>query len=510
MPRALISVSDKRGIVGFARGLIDLGWEIISTGGTSATLRGAGLAVTPVDQVTGFPEILDGRVKTLHPGIHAGLLARRDYPEHQAALAAHRITPIDLVAVNLYPFQATIAKPEVTFEDAIENIDIGGPSMLRSAAKNHPHVVVIVDPADYTPIIEALKSGEVPQNVRRQLATKVFAHTADYDAAIASFLTPREDGLPSHLGISLKRTQVLRYGENPGQRAALYVTEEPRGINDLKQRHGKELSFNNLLDLDSAMSAVSLFQNTPACVIIKHTTPCGVALGATPAEAFTRALATDPQSAFGGVIAINTVVDRATAEAMKDLFIEVVVAPSFHDDALEVYRTKKNVRIVELPVHQGGREGLDFKSVRGGFLVQDRFSFDRATSGWQVPTNRKPTAEETRDLLFAWCAVSSVKSNAVLLARNEMAIGIGAGQMSRVDSSFLAVHKARQQGHDPRGSVMASDGFFPFADGVDEAADAGVTAIIQPGGSVRDPEVIAAADRHSIAMIITSSRQFRH
>lgn len=510
MPRALISVSDKRGIVGFARGLIDLGWEIISTGGTSATLRGAGLPVTGVDQVTGFPEILDGRVKTLHPAIHAGLLARRDFPEHQAALTAHRITPIDLVAVNLYPFQATIAKPEVTFEDAIENIDIGGPSMLRSAAKNHPHVLVIVDPADYAPVLEAVRQGDVPPSTRRQLAAKVFAHTADYDAAIASFLTPREDGLPSHLGISLKRAQVLRYGENPGQRAALYVTEEPRGIGDLKQLHGKELSFNNLLDLDAAMNAASLFQNTPACVIIKHTTPCGIALGLTPIEAFTRALATDPQSAFGGVIAINTVVDRATAEAMKDLFIEVVVAPSFHDGALEIFRARKNVRIVELPVRQGGRDGLDFKTVRGGFLVQDRFSFDRTSGAWQVPTGRKPGPDEMRDLLFAWCAVSWVKSNAVLLARNEMAIGIGAGQMSRVDSSFLAVHKARQQGHDPRGSVMASDGFFPFADGVDEAAAAGVTAIIQPGGSIRDPEVIAAADRHNIAMIITGTRQFRH
>jgi phosphoribosylaminoimidazolecarboxamide formyltransferase / IMP cyclohydrolase len=509
VPRALISVSDKRGIVGFARGLIDMGWEVISTGGTSATLRAAGLAVTGVDQVTGFPEILDGRVKTLHPAIHAALLARRDLPEHQAALAAHGITPIDLVAVNLYPFQATIAKPDVTFEDAIENIDIGGPSMLRSAAKNHPHVLVVVDPADYLSILDVLKTGNIPLSLRRQLAAKVFSHTADYDAAIAAFLAPREDGLPTHLGISLKRAQVLRYGENPGQRAALYVTEEPRGINDLKQRHGKELSFNNLLDLDAAMSAVSLWQNTPACVIVKHTTPCGVALGVTPEEAFTRALATDPQSAFGGVIAVNTVVDRATAEAMKDLFVEVVVAPSFHDEALAVYQAKKNVRIVELPVRQG-RDGLDFKSVRGGFLVQDRFSYDRGDTGWQVASRRKPTPDEMRDLLFAWCAVSSVKSNAVLLARNEMAIGIGAGQMSRVDSSFLAVHKARQQGHDPQGSVMASDGFFPFADGVDEAAAAGVTAIIQPGGSVRDSEVVAAADRHNIAMIITGKRQFRH
>jgi phosphoribosylaminoimidazolecarboxamide formyltransferase / IMP cyclohydrolase len=509
VPRALISVSDKRGIVGFARALTELGWEIISTGGTASTLRAAGLPVTPVDQVTGFPEILDGRVKTLHPAIHAGLLARRDLTEHQAALKEHRITPIDLVAVNLYPFQATIAKTDVTFEDAIENIDIGGPSMLRSAAKNHAHVLVIVDPSDYPVMIDALRAGEVSSTVRRQLAAKVFAHTADYDAAIASFLTPREDGLPSHLGISLKRAQVLRYGENPGQRAALYVTEEPRGIKDLKQRHGKELSFNNILDLDAGMAAASLWLNQPACVIIKHTTPCGIALGATPEEAFTRALATDPQSAFGGVIAINTVVDRATALAMRDLFIEVVVAPSFHDDALELFRAKKNIRIVELPIGQG-RQGLDFKTVRGGFLVQDRFAFERSDSAWQIPTGRRPTPDELRDLHFAWCAVSMVKSNAVLLAKQEMAIGIGAGQMSRVDSSFLAVHKARQQGHDPAGSVLASDGFFPFADGVDEAAEAGVTAIIQPGGSVRDAEVIAAADRHQIAMIITGKRQFRH
>jgi len=509
MPRALISVSDKRGIVAFARGLVDLGWEIISTGGTSAALKGAGVPVTPVDQVTGFPEILDGRVKTLHPAIHAGLLARRDHPEHQAALAQHHITPIDLVAVNLYPFQATIAKPDVTFEDAIENIDIGGPSMLRSAAKNHTHVIVIVDPADYVTVLDLMRQGEVSPAFRRQLAAKVFTHAADYDGAIASFLSPREEGLPSHLNVSLKRAQVLRYGENPGQRAGLYVTEEPRGIGDLKQRHGKELSFNNILDLDAAMGAASLWHNQPACVIIKHTTPCGIALGQSPELAFTRALATDPQSAFGGVVAFNTVVDRATAEAMRDIFLEVVAAPSFHDDALEIFGARKNLRIVELPVGQDTR-GLDFKTVRGGFLVQDRFRFDRTDTGWQVVTARKPTTEELRDLVFAWCAVAAVKSNAVLLARDEMAIGIGAGQMSRVDSSFLAVHKARQQGHDPRGSVLASDGFFPFADGVDEAAAAGVTAIIQPGGSVRDPDVIAAADKHGMAMIITGKRQFRH
>lgn len=509
MHRALISVSDKRGIVPFVRGLVDLGWEIISTGGTAAALQSAGIPVLTVDRVTGFPEILDGRVKTLHPAIHAGLLARRDVPQHLQALETHAIAPIDLAAVNLYPFQSTITREGVTFEDAIENIDIGGPSMIRSAAKNHDSVVVVVDPADYPTVLEFLRNGEVPGNIRRQLATKVFAHTADYDGAIAAWLTPHEDGLPTHLGLSLRRLQELRYGENPGQRAALYVTEEPRGIGDLTQRHGKELSFNNLLDIDAAMMTASLWRNRPACAIIKHTTPCGLAVAPTAKEAYEAALACDPQSAFGSVIAFNTVVDEPTAEAMRDLFVEVVVAPSFHDGALEIFRARKNIRIIELPVvqHSGG---LDFKNIRGGFLVQDRFAVDQSGSGWTVATERQPDESEWRDLRFAWCSVAAVKSNAVILARNEMTIGIGAGQMSRVDSSFMAVHKARQQGHDPAGSVMASDGFFPFADGVDEAASAGVTAIIQPGGSVRDDEVIAAANRHGIAMVLTGKRQFRH
>ncbi len=509
MPRALISVSDKRGVVPFARGLAELGWEIISTGGTAAALREAGVPVIPVDRVTGFPEILDGRVKTLHPAIHGGLLARRDMPGHAKALREHAITPIDLVAVNLYPFQATISREGVTFEDAVENIDIGGPSMLRSAAKNHESVVVVVDPSDYGPVLDVLRKGEVPAALRRQLATKVFGHTADYDAAIAGYLTPHEDGFPEHLGLSLKRMQVLRYGENPRQRAALYVSEEPRGIGDLTQRHGKELSFNNLLDLDAAMLAVGCFANRPACAIIKHTTPCGLALGTSPHDAYVRALACDPQSSFGSVIAFNTVVDAATAEAMRDLFVEVVVAPSFHDEALEIYRAKKNLRVVELPVtHRDG--GLDLKSVRGGLLVQDRFAFDPSEEGWSVATQRQPGESEWRDLRFGWRAVAGVKSNAIVLSREERTIGIGAGQMSRVDSAFLAVHKARQQGHDPAGCVLASDGFFPFADGVDEAAAAGITAIIQPGGSVRDGEVIAAADRHGMAMVLTGQRQFRH
>ncbi len=509
MPRALISVSDKRGIVGFAQGLASLGWELVSTGGTAAALRAAGLTVTGVDEVTGFPEVLDGRLKTLHPKIHGGLLARRDLPEHQAALARHGILPFDLVAVNLYPFQLTIAQPGVSFADAIENIDIGGPSMLRSAAKNHEFVLPVVDPTDYDPVLQLLRSGEIPASMRRELAAKVFAHTAEYDSAITGFLTPREEGLPSRLGLSMERLQPLRYGENPTQRAALYVTEEPRGMRDLVQRQGKELSFNNLLDIDAAMTAVANWSARPACVVVKHTTPCGVAVAGTAAEAFQRARATDPVSAFGSVVAFNTVVDDATAQAMRDLFVEVVAAPSFHEEAMAVFAAKKNLRVVELPVsHAPG--ALDFKRVRGGFLVQDAFLYDPSEHGWAVVSSREPTEDERRDLRFAWAAVSTVKSNAVLLAHREMAIGIGAGQMSRVDSSFLAVHKARQQGHATAGSVLASDGFFPFADGVDEAAAAGVTAIIQPGGSVRDPEVIAAADRHNIAMVVTGRRQFRH
>lgn len=508
MPRALISVSDKRGIIPFAQALVDLGWEIISTGGTATALRHADVPVLPVDEVTGFPELLDGRVKTLHPLIHAGLLARRDHPGHLAALSAHGIIPIDLVAVNLYPFQMTIARPDVPFEDAIENIDVGGPSMLRSAAKNHRFVIPVVDPLDYAPVIEMLREGGVSDEVRRELAAKVFAHTSDYDSAIARYLTPKEEGLPRRMGLALERLQALRYGENPDQRAALYVTDEPRGMRDLRQRQGKELSFNNLLDIDAGATAVASWPTRPACCVIKHTTPCGIAVAGSAAEAFRRARATDPVSAFGSVVAFNTVVDEATARAMSDLFVEVVVAPSYHEQAHAVFAGKKNLRVVELPVSRSA--GLDFKRVRGGFLVQDRFVFDPADQAWTVPSQRRPTEAEWVDLHFAWAAVAAVKSNAILLARGEMAIGIGAGQMSRVDASFLAVHKARQQGHDPRGAVLASDAYFPFADGVEEAAAAGITAIIQPGGSVRDPEVIEAADQRGIAMVFTGKRQFRH
>jgi phosphoribosylaminoimidazolecarboxamide formyltransferase/IMP cyclohydrolase len=509
MPRALISVSDKRGIVAFAEGLAQLGWEIISTGGTAAALRSAGIAVTTVDEVTHFPELLDGRVKTLHPAIHGALLARRDRPEHLAATREHGIVPIDLVAVNLYPFQMTISRPGVSFEDAVENIDIGGPSMLRSAAKNHEFVLPVVDPTDYPKVLELLRRDGLTADIRREFAAKVFAHTADYDAAIAGYLTPHEDGLPRRLGVAMERVQALRYGENPGQRAALYVTEEPRGMRDLTQRQGKELSFNNLLDIDAAMGAVACWTIRPACTIIKHTTPCGIAVAASAVEAFRRARATDPVSAFGSVIAFNTVVDRATAQAMSDLFVEAVVAPSFHDEALAVFGAKKALRVVELPVSRGAGS-LDFKRVRGGFLVQDQFQFDPSDQEWTVVTDRQPTEREWNDLRFAWAAVASVKSNAILLARDEAAIGIGAGQMSRVDSVFLAIHKAREAGHDPAASALASDAFFPFADSIEQAAAAGVAAVIQPGGSVRDAEVIEAANRHGVAMVMTGRRQFRH
>ena len=509
--RALLSVSDKRGILDLGRALVALGWEIVSTGGTAEALRQAGVPVTGVENVTGFPEMMDGRVKTLHPAVHGGLLARRDHEGDLAALARHGIAPIDLLVVNLYPFRETVARPDVTFETAIEQIDIGGPAMLRSAAKNHQSVTVVVDPEDYAAVLAALRSGAPPPELRRRLATKVFAHTAGYDAAILAYLSRDEAALPASLTLLLERRQELRYGENPHQRAAMYVTDEARGLGELQQLHGKELSFNNLLDVDAGVAAVAPWVELPACAIIKHTTPCGIAVARTAREAFERALATDRTSAFGSVVAFNTVVDAGVAEAMRELFVEVVVAPRFQAEAVAVFREKKNLRVVELP-RPDDVPTWDFKRVRGGFLVQDRFTAGGVAeeARWRVVTKRTPSPDEWDDLRFAWAAVGSVKSNAILLAREGKAIGIGAGQMSRVDSSFLAVHKARQAGHDPQGAVLASDAFFPFRDGVDEAAAAGIRAVIQPGGSVRDAEVIAAADEHGIAMIFTGTRQFRH
>ena len=513
--RALLSVSDKRGIVQFARELVALKWEIVSTGGTAEALRREQVPVIGIEDVTGFPEMMDGRVKTLHPKIHGGLLARRDNPSDLGALQQHAITPIDLVAVNLYPFRETVAKPATTFAQAIEQIDIGGPSMLRSAAKNHQAVIVIVDPDDYSSVIEDLKVGEVVDDKRRALAAKVFAHTAAYDGAILAYLSRSQESLAPRLSLVLERQQALRYGENPHQRAALYVTDEP-GIGDMQQLHGKELSFNNLLDVDAAVMAIVPWQTKDAraaCVIIKHTTPCGIALGRNAADAFARALATDRTSAFGSVIAFNTVVDRAAAEAMRELFVEVVVAPRIDAAALAVFQEKKNLRVVEVPpARADDQPTLDYKRVRGGFLIQDRFRYSDVAdeSKWRMASTRRPTDAQWNDLRVAWAAVGSIKSNAIILVKDEAAIEIGAGQMSRVDSSFLTVHKARQQGHDPRGAVLASDAFFPFRDGVDEAAAAGVAAIIQPGGSVRDAEVIAAADEHDLSMILTGMRQFRH
>ncbi len=510
MPRALLSVSDKSGVVDFATRLAALGWELLSTGGTARALRDAGLDVRDVADITGFPEMLDGRVKTLHPVVHGGLLARRDVPEHMQALAEHDITPIDLVCVNLYPFRETVARPDVTDEHAIENIDIGGPSMLRSAAKNHAAVWVLVDPDDYARVLTVIADDADDQPLRRVLAEKVYAHTSAYDAAIAQWFSARRaEPFPETYPIAFTKWQALRYGENPNQRAAFYVEQEGRGLGALVQRGGKELSFNNLLDLEGAMLATEPFGDEPCCAIIKHTTPCGLAIGADALESFRRALACDPVSAFGSVIAFTVPVDETAAEAIASLFVECVVAPSFSEAAVEILGRKKNLRVLE------GRASwtavaMDYKRVRGGLLVQDRMHVPDLSKGWNVVSKRQPTAQEQRDLAFAWRAVASVKSNAIVLVRDGATIGIGAGQMSRVDASFLAVHKAKLAGHETAGSALGSDAFFPFRDGVEHAASAGVTALVQPGGSVRDAEVIAAADEHGMTMVFTGQRLFRH
>lgn len=510
MPRALLSVSDKTGVVDLATRLAALGWELLSTGGTARALRDAGLAVRDVAEVTGFPEMLDGRVKTLHPVVHGGLLARRDVPEHMQALAEHNIGLIDLVCVNLYPFRETVANPDVTDEHAIENIDIGGPSMLRSAAKNHAAVWVLVDPTDYESVLELIADGNDDQPRRRLLAEKVYAHTSAYDAAIAQwFASRREEPFPETYPLAFSKQQSLRYGENPSQRAAFYAEADGRGLSALTQRGGKELSFNNLLDLEGAMLATEPFGDEPCCAIIKHTTPCGLATGVDALVAYKRALACDPVSAFGSVIAFTVPIDEAAAESIANLFVECVVAPSFSEAAVEILGRKKNLRVLEgRATWQKG--DMDYKRVRGGLLVQDRMLVPALEDGWSVVTQRQPTAAEQRDLAFAWRAVASVKSNAIVLARDGATIGIGAGQMSRVDASFLAVHKAKLAGHDTAGAALGSDAFFPFRDGVEHAAAAGVTALVQPGGSVRDAEVIAAADEHGMTMVFTGQRLFRH
>ena len=510
MPRALLSVSDKSGLVDFAKSLHELGWELVSTGGTAKALREAGLPCLDVSAVTQFPEMLDGRVKTLHPAVHGGLLARRDLPEHMQAIAGHGISPIDLVCVNLYPFRSTSRKSGVTPEDVIEQIDIGGPSMIRSAAKNFASVTVVVDPADYARVLEALRRGADALVMRRELAAKVYAHTAAYDAEIAAwFAAQRGDHFPEKLTLALERKQSLRYGENPGQLAAFYVEEPGAGLAALEQHGGKELSFNNLLDLEGALLATGQFAGETCCAIVKHTTPCGLATGKTAAEAYRKALACDPMSAFGSVIAFTVPVDEEAARAVASLFVECVVAPSFSAEALRVLGEKKNLRVLAGDVRE--RPGaLDFKRVRGGMLVQEVSGVPLDETNWQVVTTRQPTPAERSDLLFAWRTVASVKSNAIVLTRDGATIGIGAGQMSRVDAAFVAVHKAKTAGHDTSGSVLGSDAFFPFRDGVDQAAEAGVRAIVQPGGSVKDPEVIAAANEHGMTMIFTGRRTFRH
>ena len=510
MPLALLSVSDKTGLVDFARGLVQLGWELVSTGGTAKALRAGGLTVRDVSDLTHFPEMLDGRVKTLHPMIHGGLLARRDSKEHAETVRVHAIPWIDLVAVNLYPFRETAAQSGVAAADVIEQIDIGGPAMLRSAAKNFDAVTVICDPADYARVLAALEAKDDDRDLRKRLAAKVFEHTAAYDGAIASWFTAeRGDRFPDSLVLGLQRAQTLRYGENPGQRAAFYVEARGAGLAGLVQHGGKELSFNNLLDLEGALLATDAFSGQTCCAIVKHTTPCGLAVADTAIEAYRKALACDPVSAFGSVIAFTVPVDAEAAEALSSLFVECIVAPAFAPDALATLGRKKNLRVLE-GTAAWPRGAFDFKRVRGGVLVQDRAPEPVPYAHWRVVTERTPTDAERDDLAFAWQAVASVKSNAIVLVRDGATIGIGAGQMSRVDASFLSVHKARGAGNETAGAALGSDAYFPFRDGVDHAAAAGVTAIVQPGGSIRDAEVISAANEHGIAMVFTGQRQFRH
>jgi phosphoribosylaminoimidazolecarboxamide formyltransferase/IMP cyclohydrolase len=520
--RALISVSDKTGLVDFARRLARHGIELLSTGGTAQLLRDAGLDVRDVSDLTGFPEILNGRVKTLHPKVHGGLLAIRDNTEHQRQVAENAIQYIDMVVVNLYPFRQTIARDEVTVEDAIENIDIGGPSMIRSAAKNFADVVVVVDPADYAIIADEMDAGEgrVSHLTRLRLARQAFETTAQYDAAIAEFLigsvvldasnehlsVERPKSLPARMTLFAKKEMDLRYGENPHQRAALYSLKNVSAAEMPEQLQGKELSFNNLIDMDAAWALASEFDQT-ACAIIKHTNPCGAATSDSVRDAFERAKATDPVSAFGGIVAFNRTLTTDAALVMAETFFEVIVAPDYESGALEVFAAKKNLRVMRMG--EGGlyQKPFDLRLIGSGLLVQDADRGTLADATVRVVTRREPSSEEMRALHFAWVIAKHVKSNAIVYARDGQLVGVGAGQMSRVDSVKIGAMKAQLP---LAGTVMASDAFFPFRDGVDEAARAGVTAIIQPGGSVRDEEVIAAANEHDIAMVLTGMRHFKH
>jgi phosphoribosylaminoimidazolecarboxamide formyltransferase/IMP cyclohydrolase len=509
--RALISVSDKVGIIDFAKELNQLGVEIISTGGTKKQLIEAGIKVTGISEVTGFPEILDGRVKTLHPRIHGGLLAVRDKEEHQEQLAQHEIEPIDLVVVNLYPFAQTIAKPNVDFAEAIENIDIGGPSMLRSAAKNHAYVTVVVDGGDYPTVIEQIKStGEVEEMTRKRLAAKVFRHTAAYDSLISQYLSEQLDEKATEkLTVTFEKVQDLRYGENPHQQASFYRLPHfvPATVANAEQLHGKELSYNNINDADAALAIVREF-NQPAVVAVKHMNPCGVGVGDQIEEAFNKAYSADPVSIFGGIIAANGVVDKGTALKMSEIFLEIVMAPDFTQEALDILTQKKNIRLLKMgEIKAFTKPHPRYQTVAGGLLVQDQDIKEIDQEDLRVVTERVPSAEELEQLLFAWKVVKHVKSNAIVLAKDQQTIGVGAGQMNRVGAAKIAIEQA---GENSKGAVLASDAFFPMPDTIEAAAKAGVKAIIQPGGSIKDEDSIAEANKHGIAMVFTGVRHFKH
>ncbi|MEO7726569.1 MAG: bifunctional phosphoribosylaminoimidazolecarboxamide formyltransferase/IMP cyclohydrolase [Burkholderiales bacterium] len=514
---ALLSVSDKTGVVEFARGLAGFGIRLLSTGGTAKLLRDNGISVTEVSDHTGFPEMLDGRVKTLHPKIHGGILARRDLPAHVSAIEDAGIAGIDLVAVNLYPFSQTVARAGCTLDEAIENIDIGGPAMVRSAAKNHAHVAVVTDPADYAPLLAEMRTanGAVGRTMRFKLAQKAFSHTAAYDGAISNYLTALgSDGVraafPQRLNLNFALTQPLRYGENPHQNAAFYRDLEaaPGSLARYTQLQGKELSYNNIADADAAWECVKTF-TAPACVIIKHANPCGVAVATSSLDAYRLAFATDPTSAFGGIIAFNHELDAPTAAAVAEQFVEVLIAPKIAADARATLARKENVRVLEVPLAAGANE-FEMKRVGGGLLVQTPDNFNISAADLKVVTKVQPTSQQQEDLLFAWRVAKFVKSNAIVFCGKGRTLGVGAGQMSRVDSARIAVIKAQNAGLALAGSVVASDAFFPFRDGLDVVAAAGAIAVIQPGGSLRDEEVVAAADARGIAMVFTGHRHFRH
>ena len=524
--RALISVSDKHGVLDFAKGLDALGIKLLSTGGTAKLLRDAGLPVTDVSEHTGFPEMLDGRVKTLHPKVHGGILGRRDLPEHLATMKAHGIDRIDLVVVNLYPFRETVAKPGCTLDDAIENIDIGGPAMVRAAAKNHGNeeggVGIVTDPTDYAGVLDELQQHKaLSYKTRFVLAKKAFTHTARYDSAIANWLTSLDadntpGAFPDRLQLAFDKVDTMRYGENPHQQAAFYreTSVVPGSIASYKQLQGKELSYNNIADADAAWECVKAFDASAsevACVIVKHANPCGVALGTSAEAAYRRAFSTDPTSAFGGIIAFNCPIDKAAAEAIAGQFAEVIIAPEITDEAKVVFAAKQNLRVLVVPMSASRAIGaMDYKRVAGGLLVQSADEARLSPADIKVVSKRVPTEQEMRDLLFSWRVAKYVKSNAIVFCKNGMTMGVGAGQMSRVDSARIAAIKAENAGLTVVGSVVASDAFFPFRDGLDVLAKAGATAVIQPGGSMRDAEVIAAADEQNIAMVVTGFRHFRH